>query len=172
MRKIIVQCGMLGAIAGFCAAMSIAFEARAVPVIEVRKGDCKTGVHLVARGAKLSEVLKKLSTTLDFEYRFEGERDPTIDIDVARQPVDLVAKLAPEENVFLTQARDRQCPNRDRLVKVWVLPKGAGGAPRAMPVTPPRVDPEAQRAYEQYLEAHGMRLGPDGREEVIPAPRK
>jgi hypothetical protein len=145
-----------------------AWQAQAAPRIEVRKGDCKSGVHLSARGAPLSQVLKTLSETLEFQYKFEGERDPLIDIDATRQPVDLVRALAPEENVSLTQARDRKCPERDRIVRVWVLPKGKQGAARPIPAPTPVVSPEAQKAYEEYLSAHGMRLAPDGREEVIP----
>jgi hypothetical protein len=172
MANNIVKSAFLAGIAGLCLCAS-PFDAGAAARIEVSKGDCKSGVHLVARDARLSDVLRQLSTTLDFQFRFEGERDPAVDIDISRQPVELIAKLAADENVVVTQARDRSCPNRDRLVKVWVLPKGVAGAPRKMPPpTPPPVDPEQQKAYEQYLEAHGMRLGPDGREETIPLPKK
>jgi hypothetical protein len=160
----------LGSALGLCAALLLPAAAQAVAQVEVRKGDCKSGVHLVARGAKLSEVLKQLSTTLDFQLRFESEQDPLLDVDVSRPPVELVKKLAPEENVVVTQARDKSCPNRDRLVRVEVLPKGKPGAARPMPVPTPVVSPEAQKAYEEYLSAHGMRIGADGREETIPAP--
>jgi hypothetical protein len=152
-----------------CSLSAAASDAAAAPRIEVRKADCKSGVHLSARGVPLSQVLKKLSETLEFEYRFEGDRDPLVDVVATRQPVDLVKSLAPEENVTLTQARDRQCPNRDRVVRVWVLPKGTPGAARPLPKPAAVVSPEDQKAYEEYLAAHGMRLGPDGREEVIPA---
>jgi hypothetical protein len=158
------------AIAACCAcavappALSAADSAR----LEVRKGDCKSGVNVTARGVRLSEVLGKLSETLEFQYRFEGERDPVLDLEIARQPVELVKALARDQNLTLIQARDRACPNRDRIVRVWVLPKGNEGAARARPAPAPVISPEAQKAYEDYLSAHGMRLGPDGREETIP----
>jgi hypothetical protein len=154
--------GCLGAL---CA---LSWPAQAAPRIEVRPVDCKSGVHLSARGAPLSQVLKTLSERLEFQYKFEGERDPLIDIDATRQPVELVKSLAPGENVSVTQARDRKCPERDRIVRVWVLPQGKPGAVRPLPAPTPVVSPDAQKAYEEYLSAHGMRLGPDGREEVVP----
>lgn len=146
-------------------------SALAGPRLEVRKGDCKTGVSLVAREVRLSEALGKLSKALDFQYRFEGERDPMLDVEIARQPVDLVKALARDQNLTLIQARDHECPGRDRIVRVWVLPQGKDGAPRPAPASAPVISPEAQKAYEDYLAAHGMRLGPDGREETIPAPK-
>jgi hypothetical protein len=156
---------------GACCAgalFALSSTAQAAPRIEVRAVDCKSGVHLNARAAPLSQVLKALSERLEFQYKFEGERDPLIDIDATRQPVDLVKSLAPGENLSLTQARDRKCPQRDRIVRVWVLPQGKAGAARPLPAPTPVVSPEAQKAYEEYLSAHGMRLGPDGREEVVP----
>jgi hypothetical protein len=157
----IVSTGAALALAGACAAQAAA-------QIDIRKGDCKSGVHLSARAAPLSQVLKRLSETLEFQYKFEGERDPLVDFDATRQPVELVKALAPGENLTVTQARDRRCPERDRIVRVWVLPSGKPGPARALPVNPAPVSPEAQQAYEEYLSAHGMRLGPGGREESAP----
>jgi hypothetical protein len=155
-----------------CGAMPVlASPALAAAQIDIVKIDCKAGVHLSARAAPLSQVLKRLSEALEFQYKFEGERDPLIDMDATRQPVDLVKSLAPGENLTLTQARDRKCPERDRIVRVWVLPTGKQGAARPLPAAPVVVSPEAQKAYEEYLSAHGMRLGADGREEVIPPSR-
>jgi hypothetical protein len=159
MGWVLAACGALCAAAG---------HAQAAPRIEVRRVDCKSGVHLSARAAPLSQVLKALAETLAFQYKFEGERDPLIDIDATRHPVELVKSLAPGENLSVTQARDPKCPDRDRIVRVWVLPTGKAGAPRALPAPTPVVSPDAQKAYEEYLSAHGMRLGRDGREEVVP----
>lgn len=153
---------------GALALCAMATQGQSAPPIEVRKIDCASGVHLSARGAPLSMVLKKLSETLEFQYKFEAEGDPLVDIDATRQPVDLLKALAPEANITITQARDRKCPERDRIVRVWVLPKGAPSTSRPPPTRTPVVSPEAQAAYEAYLAAHGMRLGPDGREEVAP----
>ena len=136
--------------------------------VEVRKLDCRTGVRLTARGAHLSEVLRKLSDTLGFELRYESIDDPLIDLRVERQPVDLVRELAPEVNLSLTQARDSECPKRDRIVRVWVLPKGKEGIARPAPSKAPQRSPEDQAAFEMFLKAHGARLRPDGTEEAIP----
>lgn len=161
------------AMTGWCA-VAAALPALCAPAearLEVRKGDCRSGVNVAAHGVRLSEVLGKLSETLEFQYRFEGERDPLLDIELVRQPVDLVKALARDQNLTLIQARDRACPNRDRIVRVWVLPKGNEGAARPLAAPAPVISPEAQKAYEDYLSAHGMRLGADGREEFVPSGR-
>lgn len=136
--------------------------------VDVRKLDCRTGVRLTARGAHLSEVLRKLSDSLGFELRYESIDDPVIDMEVERQPVELVRGLAPDVNLSLTQARDPDCPKRDRIVKVWVLPTGKAGIARPAPSKAPQRSAEDQASFEMFLKAHGARLRPDGTEEAIP----
>jgi hypothetical protein len=132
--------------------------------IRVTGGHCAAEVRLVARDARLSAVLKRLAQTLDFQLRFESENDPLVSIDTARQPNDLVVRLAPTENVSMTQARDPLCPDRQRILQVWVLPKGQGSralaaapAPQTLPLQPtPEQARLAQEGIDMVLRAHGV----------------
>ncbi|HYT95800.1 MAG TPA: hypothetical protein VEO36_00630 [Casimicrobiaceae bacterium] len=92
--------------------------------IRISGSDCAPVVRLVARDARLSDVLKRLAQMLDFQLSFESENDPLVSINANREPSELVGVLAPSENISLAQARNPRCPNRERIVKVWVLPKG------------------------------------------------
>ena len=105
------------------AALALA-PAASADVIRINGGDCAPAIRLVARDARLSDVLKRLAQTLDFKLSFESENDPLVSINANREASELVAILAPSENISLTQARNPRCPNRERIVKVWVLPKG------------------------------------------------
>jgi hypothetical protein len=102
-------------------------------VININGGDCAPAIRLVARDARLSDVLKRLAQTLDFQLRFESENDPLVSINTNREPSELVAVLAPSENISLEQARNPRCPSRERIVKVWVLPKGQRNVARVTP---------------------------------------
>jgi hypothetical protein len=102
-------------------------------VIRISGGDCAPAIRLVAHDARLSDVLKQLAQTLDFQLSFESENDPLVSINANREPSELVAALAPSENISLAQARNPRCPNRERIVKVWVLPKGQRNVARVTP---------------------------------------
>jgi hypothetical protein len=80
-----------------------------------------------------------------------------------------VKTLARDQNLTLIQARDRECPGRDRIVRVWCCRKArtARRAPRPPPRRPSR--PRRRRPTRTISPRTGMRLGPDGREETIPA---
>jgi hypothetical protein len=140
--------------------------------IRVSGGDCASGVHLVARDARLSDVLKRLARTLDFQLSFESDSDPLVNVSATRQPIDLVARLAPLENVSMAKASDPRCPNRERILKVWVLPKGqnktalrVAAPPQAQPVQD--ADEQARKAgIDQVLQAHG--IPPEPRNEDDP----
>jgi hypothetical protein len=130
--------------------------------IRVSGGGC-TVVRVVARDARLSDVLKRLAHALDFELSFEAESDPVVSVNAVREPVNLLALLAPAENVSLTQARDVRCPDRERIVKVWVLPKGRkspAGAAITQPVVPANDAAEqarkAQEGIDMILKSHGI----------------
>jgi hypothetical protein len=118
--------------------------------IRISDGDCATGVHLVAQDARLSDVLNRLARTLGFQLRFQSDSDPLVSINTTRQPADLVTQLSPQENVSVAHARDSRCPNRERIVAVWVLPKTRGGVgttaapptPPVVPVPPPPAPPQ------------------------------
>jgi len=92
--------------------------------IRISGGDCAPVVRLVARDARLSDVLKRMAQLLDFQLSFESANDPLVSINANREPRELVAVLASSENISLAHARNPRCPNRERIVKVWVLPKG------------------------------------------------
>jgi hypothetical protein len=129
-------------------------------------------VHLVVRDAPLSDVLKRLAKSLNFQLSFESDSDPLVSVDALRPPIDLVARLAPLENVSMTQARNPHCPQRERIVKVWVLPAGRGGG-MGTATTPPNARPaqetdeqarRAQAGIDAYLKGHGFPTTPSGRE--------
>jgi hypothetical protein len=129
--------------------------------IRISGGDCASGVHLVAREAHLSEILTRLGKALDFQLSFESDSDPIVSIDAIRQPTDLVARLAPFENVSMTQARSLRCPDQQRIVKVWVLPRGAANPSRDAMATGQALESadqarRAQAGADVILRAHGM----------------
>ncbi|HEY2817711.1 MAG TPA: hypothetical protein VGK44_11335 [Casimicrobiaceae bacterium] len=130
--------------------------------IRVTGGECAESVRLVARDASLSAVLKRLARSLGFQLSFESDSDPRISVDATREPIDLLRVLAPAENISLTQARNPKCPGRDRIVKVWVLPKGQKNFVRAaMAVQPPDANAAEQARRQQegaamILQAHGI----------------
>jgi hypothetical protein len=128
--------------------------------IRISGGDCASGVHLVAREARLSEILRRLAQALDFQLSFESDSDPVVSIDAIHQPSDLVARLAPLENVSMTQARSPRCPDRQRIVKLWVLRRGAANLSRdSAPGQARESDEQARRAQagtDMIRRAHGM----------------
>jgi hypothetical protein len=150
--------GNWAAVACLGAASLLISTSTSAEEIRINGRDCASGVHLVAREAHLSEVLKQLAQALDFELSFESDSDPVVSIDAVRQPADLVARLAALENVSMTQARSARCPDRQRIVKVWVLPKGAGNAspgPRQAEA-PDEQARRTQAGIDTVLRAHGI----------------
>jgi len=131
--------------------------------ISIIRGDCAQGVHLVARGARLSDVLMRLSEELGFQLHLIGSSDSVVDIDIFKQAPELIAKLSPIDNLIIAQARDPLCAGRSRVVKVWLLSKGNQGSPKpAAGATPPTraiSEAEVRQARENdnmYRKAHGM----------------
>ncbi|HEY3178210.1 MAG TPA: hypothetical protein VGL25_04960 [Casimicrobiaceae bacterium] len=153
-RKIVGIAGLAALVLG---PMAVAGE------IRISGGDCTSSVGLVARDARLSDVLKRLAQTLDFQLSFEAESDPVVSVSASRDPIELLTVLAPSENISVTQARNPRCPYRDRIIKVWVLPKGQKTATRA-PATqaPPNADTaaeqakKAQQGADMILRSHGI----------------
>jgi len=129
--------------------------------IRVSGGECAGTVRLVAHDAPLSTVLKRLAHSLDFQVSYESESDPLVNVNASREPVDLLALLAPSENISITQARNPRCPSRDRIVKVWVLSKGQKNLARAA-LTPQVEANAAEQARKEkegaamILQAHGL----------------
>ena len=148
--------------------------------IEVSSVDCNKGVTVVARSAPLIDVLKRLSQALDFELRYEGDTSRIVNVNATRQPAELIASLSPHDSIVVTQAKDANCPQRSRVVKVWVLPSGSAAPKRdvtsvsgaqAQAIAEQRpivreqvlrgadIDKEAQRrkaAYDEYVRTHGV----------------
>jgi hypothetical protein len=143
--------------------------------IRISPGACSS-VQLVARNAPLSDVLKRLAQSLDFQLQFEGDTDSVVNMDVAMPAPELVAKLVSTDSVIVTQSRDPRCPAQYRIVKVWVLPKAKGAtAPRAVVTT--QTSPEqsrrfdemsrrAKEAYDDYVRIHGKPPPGEEQEEV------
>jgi hypothetical protein len=125
--------------------------------IRISGDSCGTAVHLVARDASLSDVLKRLAKALDFELVGDADGDSPITVDVVRRPVDLVAGLAGLDNISMTLEQNPRCPRRERIVKLWVLPGGHRQGPSAHPSN---ADAEqarrAQEGIDMVLRAHGM----------------
>jgi hypothetical protein len=162
--------------AALCVPLLLASARLAGKEILVSQGDCASGVHLVARDARLSEVLKRLSETLGFQLEFKATSDPVISIDVSRPAPELVAGLSPSESVIVTHAQDPRCPRQYRIAKVWVLPKATSdAAPTATP-RPASTAPSAptvlsspeqirrveemsrlrKQLYDAYVKEHGV----------------
>jgi hypothetical protein len=155
------QCAALAAATLFASPLALAEE------IRISGGDCASGVHLVARDAHFSDVLKRLAQALDFQLSFESESDPLVNIDAAIQPGDFGARLAPDANISATQASDPRCPHQTRIVKLWVLSK-AQGNPSRTAVFPPQVRPaqetaeqarQAKEGIDLYMKSHGFDQG-------------
>jgi hypothetical protein len=156
-----------GAAIGTALGLAMLANGQAALADEIRVtggGHCASEVRLVARDAHLSAVLKRLAQTLDFQLRFESENDPLVSIDTARPLNDLVVRVASTQNLSMTQMRDPLCPNRQRILQVWVLPKGqesqalaAPPAPQAFPLQPtPEQARLAQEGVDMVLRAHGV----------------
>jgi hypothetical protein len=137
--------------------------------IRISADRCSPEVHLVARDAHVSAILKRLAERLQFQLRFDSADDPLLSIDTRGPLNDLLVRLAPTGNLVTSQIRDDpRCPDQLRILEVWVLPEGQQAHPRpattAPQAMPPQPTPEqarlAQEGIDQYLEAHG--LDPEG----------
>jgi hypothetical protein len=134
--------------------------------IRIDRGDCTTGVHLVARGAHLSDVLKGLARTLDFQLSFEADSDPLINVDATMLPGELLARLASDGNISATVRSDLRCPGQTDIVKLWVLSSGRSNLQlpastvqlAGQPQGPATQIDKTQEAVESFLaETHGFK---------------
>jgi hypothetical protein len=144
---------------GLCA-LAGAAQAEANPV-RVTGGGCAAPVHVVARDAALSSVLKELSRNLGFVLQYDADVDPPVTIDATKPAIELVKGLAPGANLSLTQAPDPKCRGQDRIVRVTVLAKGqrAPASARAAAAPPVEYRPQGPGTYEGADRAHN----PDAR---------
>ena len=152
--------------------------------IDVKVGDCKTGVRLIARDAPLSAVLERLAQSLKFQLHVETNADALVNVDMTAPAPDLIAALAAQERVMVSRAADPRCPGQSRVVRVWVLPKGdAVAAPKETKKAPVAETRTATRqdlrghaeksrqlkeAYDAYVKQHGK--PPPGEEEEAARP--
>lgn len=135
--------------------------------IRISADRCSSEVHLVARDAHVSAILKRLAERLQFQLRFDSADDPLLSIDTRRQPDDLLVRLAPTGNLVMIMMQirdDPRCPDQLRILEVWVLPKGQEDQPRPATATPQAMPPQPtpeqarleQEGIDQYLKAHGF----------------
>ena len=123
--------------------------------IRVSGSDCGATVHLVARDAPLSDVLKQLAKSLHFELVGGADDDTRVNVDVARRPTDLVARLTGLDNVSMTLEPNPRCPGRDRIVKLWVLPHKQVAATHTTAAQAEQARRE-QEGIDMFLRAHGQ----------------
>ena len=157
----------LGAIVLLSAPAALAEE------IRISSRDCTSRVHLVARDAHVSLVLKRMAEALDFQLRYDAESDPIVSLDADLRPGDLLGRLLPSGNVSMTQVRNPRCPQQQRILNVWVLPKGTGSQPRpavsqskpgSLVETPEQLR-QVQEGLEAHLRAHGGGPNASGQKE-------
>jgi hypothetical protein len=134
--------------------------------VRINRCDCAAGVHVVAREAHLSEVLKGLAQSLDFQLSFEADSDPLIDIDAAMRPAELIARLTPDGNLSATESNDPACSGQTRIVKLWVLSSARknGQRPLSTAQRAPQVQEiaaqpdQTQQVVQTFLaETHGLK---------------
>jgi hypothetical protein len=135
-------------------------------------------LHVVARDAPLSDVMRRLADALGFELQFDGRGDSLVNIDASMPAPQLVAKLSPGDSTIVSQSPDPHCPGRYRIVKVWVLGKTTDGKARSTVRAETsqekarRLDEmsrQAREQYENYVRAHGK--APPGVEEEAAKPK-
>lgn len=153
--------------------------------IQVKVGNCKSGVQLVARDAPLSAVLERLAQSLKFQLHVEAPADTLVNVNTSAPAPELITMLAAQERVMVSQAADPRCPGKFKVVRVWVLPKGQPvpvAAPKEVkkpvPVTHTatreqlRAQEETSRKlkeqYDAYVKTHGK--PPPGEEEEAARP--
>jgi hypothetical protein len=159
---------------GLCIVPLLGSAQSSDPEIQISPGNCTSGVHLVARDARLSDVLERLSESLAFQLHFEGNTDSVVNVNVSMPAPELVAKLSPIDSVMIAQSRNPQCPRQYRIVKVWVLPTAKEA--KLGPAVPTQASQEqtrrfdemsrqAKEAYQVYVQTHGR--PPPGAEEEV-----
>ena len=160
--------------------------------IDIKIGDCKSGVRVVARDAPLSAVLERMAEALGFQFEQETSADRIVNVTLAGSASDVITRLlASHERFMMSHARDQRCPGQSRVSRVWLLPNGQPNSATAKtpatapkPVTKPvpvtlTASPEHLRAaeesarqlkqdYDAYVNRHGK--PPPGEEEEAARP--
>ena len=164
--------------------------------IQIKVGDCKSGVELVARNAPLSKVLERLAESLSFKLENEGHGDRMISVNISGRGSDVIKRLlSSHERFMVAHARDPRCPGQSRVSRLWLFSNGqaqgqaqATAARTDQPAVKPVVKrspvteigtPEQLRAneersrhlkqvYDTYVRLHGK--PPPGEEEEAARP--
>ncbi len=158
--------------------------------IQIKIGDCKSGVELVARNAPLSKVLERLAESLSFTLENEGHGDRMISVNISGRGSDVIKRLlSSHERFMVAHARDPRCPGQSRVSRLWLFSDGQATAsrqdrPAAKPVakrtpvteigTPEQLRANEERsrqlkqAYDTYVNLHGK--PPPGEEEEAARP--
>jgi len=165
--------------------------------IQIKVGDCKSGVEVVVRNAPLSKVLERLAESLSFQLENEGQGDRLITLNVSGRGSDVIAKLlSAHERFMVAHARDPRCPGQSRVSRLWLFSSGqeqGQGQPTAARKNQPSASkpvlkqtpvteigtPEQLRAneersrqlkqdYDTYVRLHGK--PPPGEEEEAARP--
>ena len=162
--------------------------------IQIKVGDCKSGVELVARNAPLSKVLERLAESLSFQLENEGHGDRMISVNISGRGSDVIKRLlSSHERFMVAHARDPRCPGQSRVSRLWLFASGQGQGqptaarkdqPAAKPVvtrtpvteisTPEQLRANEERsrqlkqAYDTYVRLHGK--PPPGEEEEAARP--
>ena len=118
------------------------------------------GVTAVDESQLRSALATRQGSRLPWGRRFLFDRSR---LDADLQPGDLVARLLPFGNISMTQARNPRCRHQQRILNVWVLPKGTGGQPlptvsQSKPGSLVET-PEQLRQVQEGLEAHARAHG-------------
>ena len=139
-------------------AVCLAAPPAAAQEIRVTGNSCAASVHLVARNAHLTQVLARLAQALGFELRFDARSDPVVTVDAKGTATQLLAHLAPAANVSMTQASNPACPQRQRIVNLWVLQDSDGSSTRVAAARQPedRRPLNEQDGYSLILRSHGV----------------
>ena len=128
--------------------------------VRIGRADCSEPVHLVARQAPLSSVLKDLAESLGFELVYQSQRDLLVTRNERLSATDLVRDLAHEMNFSIEQTFDPRCLNSRRVAKVSVLPDTDDKARSTFALRAawqtPEMDRIARQQMSDYLRSHGM----------------
>lgn len=129
-------------------------QAIASGAVEVIPGDCATGIQLKARGARLSEILNRLSLNLGFQLHYRAETNPTMNIDFTGTPAELVDHLLSDRNIIVSTVPDPFCPDSIKVTQIRVLP--AGTPDRSSAELARERERASKKGLETYLNAHGI----------------
>lgn len=126
---------------------------------------CGQDVGLAGERKPLSQVLRRLSSTLGFKLEYWSADDPMVSLAGGLRAVDSMTALSQQANMIVRYSPDPRCAGQWRVDTVWVLPSEARttvGAAVELPAAPARaLQPVAPPAppdpsLKDYMRAHGV----------------